>query len=103
MMVTINKWTTPVMMGDSISKTSSAQEKMQGKATIKIITEITIMISMITISTKMAAKIITIMINMLRTLIPRYPKSFPRMTLKISMPKRKKSFKVKKITKKIQS
>jgi len=83
MMATINKWTTLVMIEDSTSKTSLAQEKMQAKAMIKIIMEITIMISMITISTKMAVKIITIMISTLKTLIPRYPKSFPKMTMRI--------------------
>ena len=83
MMATINKWTMPVMMEDSTSKTSLAQEKMQAKATIKIIMEITIMISMITISTRMAVKIITIMISTLKTLIPRYPKSFPKMIMRI--------------------
>ena len=82
MMENISKRTMQVMMEDSTSKTSSAQEKMLDKATISSITEITIMSSMIIIN-RMENKIITTMISMPRTLTRRYHKSFPRMILKI--------------------
>ena len=94
MMEIINKQTMPAMMEDSTKTISSDKEKMKGMDTIRIITEITITISMIIINTKMEAIIITIIISMLKTLIHQYLKSSPRKTSTISMPKQKKLLKV---------
>ena len=90
----INKRTMPAMMEDSTKIISSDKEKMKGMDTIRIITEITITISMIIINTKMEAIIITIIMSMLKTLIHQYLKSSPRKTSTISMPKQKKLLKV---------
>ena len=103
MMENISKRTMQVMMEDSTSKTSSAQEKMLDKPTISSITEITIMSSMKIINTRMDNKIITTMISMPRTLTRRYHKSFPRMTLKMSTAKPKQCPKASRLILKIRS